>query len=83
MSAHRNENIVVLERRAATRGVEILPSTQQLFRKWCVALVDNMAAALSFEGRRSRNFLVLTCIRKLAGLCLALDLAVTVRWIPQ
>ena len=40
-------------------------------------------AALSFERRRSRNFLVLTCVRKLADLCLALDLAVTVRWIPS
>ena len=48
-----------------------------------MALVDNMVAALSFEGRRSRNFLVLTCIRKLASLCLALDLSVTVRWIPS
>ena len=42
-----------------------------------------MSAALSFERRRSFNFLVLTCIRKLAGFCLALDLAVTVRWIPS
>ena len=80
---HRNENIIVLESRALTRGIEILASTQRLFRKRCVALVDNMAAALSFERRRSRNFLVLTCIRKLAGLCLALDLSVTVRWIPS
>ena len=80
---HRNESIVVLESRAQTRGVEILASNQQLFLKMCVALVDNMAAVLSFERRRSRNFLVLTCIRKLAGLCLALDLAVTVRWIPS
>ena len=32
-----------------------------------VALVDDMAVALSFERRRSRNFLVLTCIRKLAS----------------
>ena len=42
-----------------------------------------MSAALSFERRRSRNFLVLRCIRKLAALCLALDLAVTERWIPS
>ena len=48
---HRNENIV-LESRALTRGVEILASTQRLFRKRCVALVDNVAAALSFERRR-------------------------------
>ena len=75
----RNESIIVLETRALTR----LASTQQLFQKRCVALVENMAAALSFERRRSRNFLVLTCIRKLAGLCLALDLAFTVRWIPS
>ena len=53
---HRNESIIVLESRVLTRGVEILASTQ-LFRKRCVALVDNMAAALSFERRRSRNFL--------------------------
>ena len=62
---HRNESIIVLETSSNTR--------QQLFRKRCVALMDNMAAALSFERRRSRNFSVLTCIRKLAGLCLALD----------
>ena len=80
---HQNENVIVLESRAPTRGVEILASTQQLFQKRCVALVDNLAAALSSERRRSRNFLVLTCIRKLAGLCLALDLAVTVRWISS
>ena len=57
---HRNESIIVLESRAPTRGFEILASTQQLFRKRCVTLVDNMAAALSFERRRSRNCLVLT-----------------------
>ena len=69
------------EKRALTRGVEILASMRQLYQKR-VALVDDMAAAVSFERRFSRNFLVLTCIRKLA-LCLALDLAVTVRWIPS
>ena len=37
---------------------------------------------LQLERRRSLNFLVLTCTRKLASLCLALDLSVTVRWIP-
>ena len=61
---HRRESIIVLESRALTRGVEILASTEQLFQKRCVALVDNMAVALGFERRRSRNFLVLTCIRK-------------------
>ena len=80
---YRNENIIVLESRALTRGFEILASTQQLSQKRSVALVDNMAVALSFERRRSRHFLVLTCVRKLASLCLALDLAVTVRWIPS
>ena len=75
---YRNENVIVLES-ALTRGVEILASTQQLYQKRCVALLDNMAVALSFES----NFLVLTCIRKLASLCLALDLAVTLRWIPS
>ena len=54
---YRNENIV-LGSRALTRVVEILASTQQLYQKRCVALVDNMAVALSFERRRSRNFLV-------------------------
>ena len=80
---YTDENIIVLESRALTRGIEFLASTHQLYRKTCVALVDNMSAALSFERRRSRNFLVLRCIRKFAGLCLAFDLAVTVRWIPS
>ena len=60
-------------------GLKSLRSTQRLFRKGCVALVDNMAVAL----RRSRSFLMLTYIRKLASLCVALDLSVTVRWIPS
>ena len=47
-----DETIIVLESRALTRGVEILASAQQLYRKRCVALVGNMAAALSFERRR-------------------------------
>ena len=80
---YRDETIIVLESRALTRGFEILASVHQLYRQRCVALVDNMDAALSFERQRSRNFLVLTRIRKLACLCLALDLAVTVRWIPS
>ena len=80
---YRDENIIVLESRALTRGVEILASTQQLYQKRCVVLVDNMAVALSFDRRRSRIFLVLTCIRKIASLCFALGLAVTVRWIPS
>ena len=75
---------IVLESRALTRGIETLASTHQLYRKRCVALVNNnMSAALSFERRRSRNSLQLTCIRKLAGLCLALVLAVPLRWIPS
>ena len=40
-----DESIVVLESRALTRVVDILASAQQLYRKRCVALVDNMAAA--------------------------------------
>ena len=36
-----DENIVVLENRALTRGVEILVSMRQLYRKRCVALMDN------------------------------------------
>ena len=42
---YRDESIVVLESRALTRGVEILAIAQQLNRKRCVALVNNMAAA--------------------------------------
>ena len=80
---YKDENIIVLESRALTRGIEILAATHQLYRKRCVALVDKMSAALSFERRRSRNFLVLTCIRKLDGLCPALALVVTVRWTPS
>ena len=77
---HRNESIIVLESRALTRGVENprkYPTT--VSKKVC----DACGQYGSFERRRSRNFLVLTCIRKLAGLCFALDLAVTVRWIPS
>ena len=53
---YTDENTIVLESRALTRGIEILASTHQLNRKMCVASVDNMSAALSFERRRSRNF---------------------------
>ena len=42
---YRDESIVVLESRVRKRGCEILASAQQLYRKRCVALVDNMAAA--------------------------------------
>ena len=43
------KNIVVLESRAVTRSAEIFASMRELFRARCVTLVDNMAAALSFE----------------------------------
>ena len=53
---YTDENIIVLESRALTRGIEIIASTHQLYRKKCVALVDNMSAGLSFERRPSRFF---------------------------
>ena len=77
------EDILVLESRALLRGLEVACSVYHHRNCRVLMLVDNMSVCLSFERRRSRNFRVLVCIRRLAALALALNVRVSVRWIPS
>ena len=42
-----------------------------------------MSVCLCFERRRSNNFKVLLCIRRLSAWALALDLKISFRWVPS
>ena len=46
-------------------------------------LTDNMSVCLSFERRRSKNYKILCCIRKLSAYAIMLGLRVFFRWVPS
>ena len=84
---YRPEDILVLEARTLTRGLEVSVSVAKLQNARVLFLVDNMSVCVcvcvSYERRRARNYLVLTQIRKLAAFSFALNLQCHFRWIAS
>ena len=79
----RKEDIMILESRALLRSLQLLITRYGLMNRRLVLLVDNMSVCLCFDRMRSRSFPVLVQIRKFAAWCLALNLKITVRWVPS
>ena len=79
----RGETIFVYEARALLRSLESFVSYVRKSNVRCVLLVDNMGVCLSFGRRRSKEFTVLTIIRRFSATCLALGIKCAIRWIPS
>ena len=79
----REDDMLILESRALLRGFQVSASLHGFRNCRVLMLVDNMSVCLSFERRRTRNFKVLCCIRRLCAYGLALNIRVAVRWIPS
>ena len=77
------DDILVLEGYALLKSVVRIAGTKHGQNVRLLLLVDNLPIALSFERRRSRKFKVLRLIRKFSTICLACNLACSVRWIPS
>ncbi len=82
-SWRRQENILILEARALLRSVQCLIWHNRAHNCRIVCLCDSMAVALSFERRRSRNFVLLALIRKLTAWCLVFNIKFYTRWIAS
>ena len=77
------DDILVLEGYALLKSLVRIAGTKHGQNVRLLLLVDNLPIALSFERRRSRKFKVLRLIRKFSAICLACNLACSVRWIPS
>ena len=77
------EGIFVYEARALLRCLECFIAQEQKLDVRCVLLVDNMGVCLSFGRRRTRNFKVLTIIRRFSAACMAMGIRASIRWIPS
>ena len=78
-----SDNILVLEGYALLKSLMRVAGTKHGQNIRLLLLVDNLPIALSFDRRRSRKFKVLRLIRKFSAVCLACNLACSVRWIPS
>ena len=78
-----SEDIYIFEMRALLRGIEALISEFSLEDCRIVCLVDNMSVTLSVSRRRSKDFVVLTLIRRIAALALVFNIKVIACWIQS
>ena len=77
------EDILVLEARAVMKGIRRALMTRYGHDVRQLALCDNLAAVLTFERCRSRNYKVLKILRQFGAYCFARNVRVSVRWIPS
>ena len=77
------EGILVLESRAALKGLKRILMTRHGHDMRQLLLCDNMACVLCFERGRCKNYAVLNILREYCAFCLAKNVSVTVRWIPS
>ena len=77
------EGILVLEARAALKGLKRVLLTKYGHSMRQLLLCDNLPCVLSFERGRSHNYAVLKILREYAAYCLARNVSVTMRWIPS
>ncbi|CAE7423542.1 SLC34A1 [Symbiodinium pilosum] len=78
-----SEDILVLEVRAVMKGIKRALLTRFGHDIRQLALCDNLAAVLTFERCRSRNYKVLKVLRQFGAYCFARNVRVSLRWIPS
>ena len=81
--ARKDEDIFVYEARALVRAVEVLCAELKLTGCRVLCLVDNMSVALCFSRRRSKEYVVISLIRRLVAIGLTRNIKIHVRWIPS
>ena len=79
----RREGILVLESRAALKGLKRILMTRHGQNMRQLLLCDNMACVLCFERGRCKNYAVLNVLREHCAYCMAKNVSVTMRWIPS
>jgi len=72
-----------LEGRALLKAVERVIYSSYGINMRQVALVDNLTVALCFGRYRAKTMAMLRLVRKVAALCLAANVRLTVRWVPS
>ena len=78
-----SEDIFILEGSAILSGLRMMISHTPLFGRRLAILCDNMSVVLCFERVRNIYVVLLSIVRRFAALLIALNLRVTVRWIPS
>ena len=78
-----DDNILVLEGRAVLKSLKHIALTRFGHDVRQLVLCDNMSVVLSFERCRSKNFRLLSLIRRFSALCLSRNIHVSIRWIPS
>ena len=81
--ARKDEDIFVYEARALVRAVEVLCAEMQVSSCRVLCLVDNMSVALCFSRRRSKEYVVITLIRRFIAICITRNIKAYIRWIPS
>ena len=79
----RDDDILVLEGRAVLKSLKRIALTRFGHDLRQLLLCDNMSVVLSFERCRSKNFKLLSLIRRFAAYCFSRNIHVAIRWIPS
>ena len=77
------EGIIHLEARAVLKGIERLARSQHGHDARALFVGDNLALSLALGRSRSRDFKLLTLIRRAGSLALARGLRLVFRWVPS
>eukprot|EP00959_Pyramimonas_sp_CCMP1952_P367041 7687586-Pyramimonas_sp.AAC.1 len=77
------EGIIHLEARAVLKGVERLARSQHGHDARALFVGDNLALTLALGMSRSRDFKLLTLIRRAGSLALARGLRLVFRWVSS
>ncbi|CAK0795079.1 unnamed protein product, partial [Prorocentrum cordatum] len=77
------EGIIHLDARAALKGIERLARSRHGHDARALFVGDNLALTLALGRSRSRDFKLLTLIRRAGSLALARGLRLVFRWVPS
>ena len=77
------EDIMLLEARADLRELERTVFTELRRNMRQLMLCDNLGLTLAIERCRSRSYKILMVIRRIAGLCLARNIRLSIRWLDS
>lgn len=78
-----NDNIVLLEARAVFKALKRLAMTRFGHGIRHLHLRENLGVVLAIERCRSKNFELLSILRKIAAYCLSRNIFLSIRWIPS
>lgn len=77
------ENIGILEARTVLKSIQRVCMTRFGHDVRHLHLCDNLGVVLSIERCRSKNFKLLSVIRRIAAFCIARNIQLAIRWVPS